>query len=595
MWKRITVWVCAAVIALGTGVVLCAALLVKQSPSFRQAVLARMEQNIYETTGARVTVRDFALAFFPLHVDLYGVVMHGNEPQFGEPWLRAEHVGAGIEVRSLGGRSWRLRELVIDYPVVHVVVNQTGESNLPRPERDTGTKTSVFDLTVREVRLHGGEVDCNQQKILVDAELRNLHSAAGFDGSTKQYSGVLNYDQGAIKYGHYAPAVHSLALSFEAAPAKVTIKHLVVVAGKSRVELTASVEDYNNPAVQATYDAHLASDDLAPILRNASLPAGVVHAAGSLNYRRDHNRPALETLSLSGTLSDSAFAVTTPGLRVEASGLSAKYKLAGGNADLESINAQVIGGKVTGSLSVRDLGGAAIAKLQARLKDGSLEKLQSAERRDFAPEARLSGRISADVEASWSKAFEDLAARGNATLVGALGRSPAGNLRGTIHADYLAAGQQLAFHQTFIRTALTSIALEGNASEQSQLLVAIHSANLHEVELLAENLRLAPFGRPLENLDLYGRGSFTGSVSGPAGAPHLKGQLEASDLRVKETRWQLLRTDVDAGPSSLIFSNASLEARSATREKSQGPEPAAATAARSEGQISQSHSLATMK
>ena len=114
IWKRITIWVVAAVIAMGAAFAICAAVLVKQSPSFRQAVLAKMERDIYETTGARVAVRDFALAFFPLHLDLYGVVVHGNEPEYSEPWLRAEHVGAGIEHLSLGSRKRRLRELVID-------------------------------------------------------------------------------------------------------------------------------------------------------------------------------------------------------------------------------------------------------------------------------------------------------------------------------------------------------------------------------------------------------------------------------------------------------------------------------------------------
>jgi autotransporter translocation and assembly factor TamB len=114
--------------------------------------------------------------------------------------------------------------------------------------------------------------------------------------------------------------------------------------------------------------------------------------------------------------------------------------------------------------------------------------------------------------------------------------------------------------QSYIRTQQTSITLDGKVSEDSQLQVALRSGNLHELELLAENFRTAPSGQTAQKLDLYGTASFSGFVSGPANVPQLKGQLEAHNLRVKGTYWKLLRTDIDASPSSLSFSNGDLEA-----------------------------------
>ncbi|HEY6306276.1 MAG TPA: hypothetical protein VI488_07415 [Candidatus Angelobacter sp.] len=585
--KKIIIWGTAGVILLVAGMAVTAALLVRHSPSFRQGLMARAERNIYESTGARVVVRDFSLNFFPLHLDLYGVVAHGSEPQFGEPLLRADHVGAGIEIGSLRGRRWRLSDAVIDRPVVHFFVNQAGENNLPQPEGGGKSKTSIVDLAVRELRLHGGEVDCNQQKILLDADLHDLHSSLAFDGGMKRYRGVLKYAEGTLAYDHYAPVSHSLDLSFDAAPAKLTVDHLLLVAGKTRVAATGSVENYDRPAVQATYDAHLSTSEVAPFLHNTELPAGVVHLVGSLNYRRDPSRPVLETIALSGTASSSALAVTVSGLHAEVSDFGAQYKLAAGNAELDNIHAQVFAGRMTGSLAVHDVAGAAAAKFQARLKDASLQELQSAENQDLPLDAQLSGRINADVEATWSKMLEDLAARGNVTLAGALGRNPAAHLSGAVHAEYAAANRQFTLRQSFIRTAQTSVTLDGSVSEQSQLQVSVRSGNLHEVELLAQNFRIAPSGREsMPSLNLYGTASFTGSVSGSSVAPHLKGQLEATDLSVRGTRWKLLRTDIDASPSSLSFSNGSLEAASESPEKPQHPEPQAATMARSEGQMS---------
>lgn len=595
MSKRISIWVCASVITLGAVVAICAVLLVKESTSFRQGLLAKVERDIYEATGARVAVRDFSLDFLPLNLDLYGVVVRGNEPQFGEPLLHADHVGAGIEVRSLRGRRWSLRDLVVDHPVVHLFVDQAGQSNLPQPQSGIRRKATVFDLAVRELRLRDAKVDWNERKIPVDAEFRNLHSTVDFDPGMKRYRGVLKYNEGTIQYDRYAPVAHSLDLSFDAVAAKLTVNHLALASGKSRVAVTGSVEDYNHPAVQGTYEAHLATSDVAPFLPNVSLPVGVVHVVGSASYRRDPSRAALETVSIRGTISSPALTMKTALLQTEISDFGAKYKLAAGNAEVENVRAQVFAGRMTGSVSIHDLAGASAAKLQARLKDASLEALQAAERRRPAPEAQLNGRISADIEATWNRKLEDLAARGNVTLAGTLGRKPAAPLHGVIHADYAAAKQQFTLRQSYLRTAQTSVTMDGTVSEQSQLQLSVRSGNLHEMELLAENFRLAPSGQPVQGLDLYGTASLTGSISGPAGAPHLKGQLEASDLRVKGTRWRLLHTDVDASPSSLSFTNASLEAGSQASEKSQRPEPAATTDARSEGQVSQSRDLATVK
>src|SRR5258708_11626472 len=376
----------------------------------------------------------------------------------------------------------------------------------------------------------------------------------------KRYKGVLSYAEGKIKSGDYAPAVHSLDVTFEAAPAKFTVDHLALVTGKSRVVVAGSVENYKNLSMQATYDAQLATSDVAVMLKTVSLTSGRVHLIGSLNYHRDPSHPVVEMVSLNGTVSSSDLAIVTPSFHTEVHDLGAKYKLAGGNVEVENIHAQVLGGRFVGSLSIHDLAGASSAKLQVRLKNASLAELQAAGRQNSMPDAHLSGNVNADAEATWSKNLQDLGAHGNVTLEGALGQNPSTPLRGAVHADYSATGQQVALRQSYIRTPQTSITLDGTLSEDSQLQVALRSGNLHELELLAENFRAASPGQPSQKLDLYGTASFSGSVTGSASVPQLKGELEARNLRVKGTSWKLLRTNIDASPSSLSFSNGDLEA-----------------------------------
>ncbi len=565
-WKqivsRVFIFLAVALFVLAVTLVL----MVKGSPSFRQGILAKFERSFYDSTGARVSARDFTLGFFPPKVDLYGVVVHGSEPQFSQPLLYADHLGAELKLSSLRYRRWNLRALVVDHPVVHYVVTPEGESNLPQPANNARNTAHILDLAVEHAVIRNGEVDRsnNDTKTTFAAELHRLRLTADFDGAARRYRSLLRYGQGTIKAGSYALLDHSLDSDFEFTPAKLTVSHLRLTAGKFGLSLTGSVEDYNHPAVQADFDAQMETHDIEPVLKTALPAAGGVRVAGTLHYRPDPGRPLLETVSVNGTVSSPALAVTAAGLRTQMLDVGAKYKLAGGNAEFENIHASVFGGSLGGSLSIRDLGGAPRARLEARLKNAALEQIQSAGPRNASPDARLSGAIQADVEVTCSNSLEDLVARGNASLQGALGRNPSTPLRAVIHAEYAAAGRQLSLRQSYIKTAQTSLTMDGTAGEKSQLQMSLHSANLHELELLAENFRAAPAPsgqpQPLEKLDLYGTATFTAFVTESAGGPQLKGQLEARNLRVKGTSWKLLRTDVEASPSSLSFSNGNLEA-----------------------------------
>ena len=573
-WKKIVrtvlVSLCVACVMLAATLIV----LVKKSSSFRQGILAKAEHNIYASTGARVSARDFTLSFFPPTLDLYGVAVHGSEPEFSQPLLYADRVAAELKFSSLRYRRWNLRAIIVDRPVIHYSIDATGQSNLPQPESKSRNTAHVFDLAVEKVQIRGGELYRNDARIPLEAELHHLRFTTDYEGHARRYRSALRYAQGTVRAGSYALLDHSLESDFELTPARLTVTHLGLTAGKFRLSLSGSVEDFNHPAVQATFDSQLDTADVEPFLKTALPVAGMVHLAGSLNYRSDSGRSPLETVSLDGTISSPDITITAADLRADAIDAGAKYKLAGGNAEFENIHAQLFGGKLTGSLVIHDLAGARHATLEARLKDGSLEQLQRARRRIIAPDARLSGALQADAAASWSKNFEDLTARGNLSAQGALGHTSSTPLRAVVHAEYAAAGKQLSLRQTFIKTAQTSLTLEGSAGDKSTLQVSLHSGNLHEVELLAENFRPFAFGPANElspslalsssssedKMDLYGAATFTAFITDASGVPQLKGQLEARDLRVKGTSWKLLRADVEATPTSLTFSNGNLEA-----------------------------------
>ena len=541
-------------------VTIVAVLAVKRSPSIRRAILAKVERDASESSGARVAIRDFRLDLSPFGLQLDGIVVRGREPQSAPPLLQIEHVAADIKIDSAFKRQWHLQSLAIHRPVVHVFVDKAGESNLPQPKDNTGDGiSSIFDLAIQQCLIDGGEIYFNDAKSRLEAEMYNLRLNAAFDHARSRYHGVLSYAQGKIQYGGYAPVLHDLEINFSVTPAKLTVDKLTVVAGQSRVIAQGEVENFRSPAVKAVYDVQLSGSDFARILKDTSLPEGMVHVTGSLTHQSHGDAPFLQSAVLAGELNSSVLQVKTQAGRTEVRGLSAAYKLAGGNIELQNIRAQAFGGTLNASLTIRDFAGASHGRLQARLRDISLERIEAAAQKYPLPEAHVRGKISADADATWGRTLADLVAHTDATLEGALGRDPSAPLNGVVHADYSAASHEVELRQSYIRTSATSLTLDGKVSRTSQLHLEARSSNLHELELLGANLRTALSHQPPPKLDLYGAASFSGFITGLVTEPQIQGKLEASNLRVKGSSWKLLRANVAAGPSAISLSGGSLE------------------------------------
>jgi len=562
-WRKIVLWSVGGIFLLLTAVVLTGMLLLEHNQSFRHFVLTKVESSIAESTGAKIDVRDFDVHISTLTVDLYNVKVHGTEPDPTKPLLETDRLSAGIKILSVFRRTWRLQNVEIDHPVVRVYVNKAGENNLPKSQKPSTSQTSIFDLAIQRFVLDRGEIYYNDKKSVLAAELHDLNVNAKFDNFQSRYYGDLTYKQGRIQYAAYAPMVHDLQVHFDATSTRFALDRLVLATGSSQVTLKVSAENYSGPNMktQASYDAVLVADDFKRILKDPTLPTGTVNLNGSLTYQADPNRPMLETVSLSGEVSSRSLAVSTPSFRGAVQDLAAHYKLAGGNAEVHDIHARLLGGTLNGRLTIHDLSGASQGKLQASLKDVSIDAIKIASRNRSLEHADVRGKISADANATWAKTLDNLVAHSDATIQAALGpKASSTPLNGVIHAGYSAAHKTVALNQSYVKTPQTSLSLNGKVSESSQLQVRMQSNNLHELELLAASFSAPTPGQPPQALGLYGTAAFTGTVSGSTSRPEIRGQLAANNVKVKGSSWRVLRTNVAANPSMASLTNGDLEA-----------------------------------
>lgn len=557
-WRRVAAWIVGA-IALIILLIVAAVFIALHTNAGRQYVLGIAQQKATAALGSNVRAQDFQLSFSGLSptLDLYSVVIEGAMPHPTPPLLTAEHMHVAVKVTSLLRRTWYLEDLQVDHPVVRVLVDANGRDNLPQTQSagQQQSSTNIFDLGVRHAVINNGDAYYNNQKSVIDADLHDLEFQASFAPADKRYTGTVSYRDGHLEMAGFRPIPHDLNARFTATPAQFTLQNAVLRSGDSQLVLTATVEDYDEPKIQAEYQATIDATEFRRIIRNASLPAGMIHASGALRYTSEPNRPFLDAVVLHGNLSSPALVMNSASFHGPIRDVSAQYTIADGDLMVRDLNASVLGGKLTGTLSMRNLAGATKSQLQAHLQGVSLAEAKAQVSSPALKQLPVNGSANANVQASWGKTMNDLTARANATANGSIAAAggPSGNavpVTSELHAAYSARNKQLTLSRSYLRLPGTTLSLNGTLGTRSPLAINLHTTDLGEFERIAD--QFMPGRAPL---NLGGTATFNGTVTGTSAAPHLTGLLTASDLQVRGTSWQTLRTNVAASPSGISLQN----------------------------------------
>jgi translocation and assembly module TamB len=256
--QRIALWTLAAVagIAVVLGIAVAALL---HSQRFHDYVLAKVQQSASQSLGVQVELQNYALHFSGISptADLYGLVVHGAAPFANTPLLQVQHARIGVRIVSVLQQKWYLGELVIDHPVLQLRVDAAGNTNLPKSQQQKSSNgvQPLFDLGIRHAVLDGGQIYYNDRQSALDADLHNLAVQAGFDSAHNVYSGQIAYTDGHVKSGAYQPIPHALNAQFQMTPSHLDVRKAQLRSGNSVVNLSATLDDFNNPRVATVYHA----------------------------------------------------------------------------------------------------------------------------------------------------------------------------------------------------------------------------------------------------------------------------------------------------------------------------------------------------
>ena len=525
-------------------------------------ILSTAQQKVTESLGSNVKVGNYALNFSGISptLDLYDVVIAGADPYPDPPLLRVDHLRVGIRIVSAIHQKWYLSDVTVDHPVARVFVDKHGNTNLPKP-KSSGEKssTNIFDLAVQHAQIARGEVYLNNRKSMMTADLHDVDFQSGFDTAAKKYSGRLAYSNGHLEMENFNSIGHDLVAFFELTPDAVVLKNAVLRSGRSQVTVNATVLDYGSeqPKASAEYVAKLDTGEFRHILKNPTIPAGLVDINGKVSYVPQKNRPLLEVIAVQGQLASKLLSVTTPSFKGDIRNVGANYSLENGNVDVRQMHAIVLGGDLNGHLTMRDLAGASKSHLTATLKGVSLAQAKALVNSPEMKQIGVTGSLNANADATWGKSFDDLVAKSDATLQAKVNPAQSGGqavpIDGVFHARYSAPAKEVTLTNSYVNMPQTSLNLNGTVSERSSLQVQLQANDLHQLEAIA-----AMFQTNAQPLGLYGTANFNGAVTGSTSAPHINGRLTATNLRVKGSAWRMLRTDVDASPSQASLRNGEL-------------------------------------
>jgi translocation and assembly module TamB len=557
-WKRIIGWTAATLgILIVIGVV--GGLLFLRTESFRQVAIRTIVKDVDESTGGRAKVRNFDFQLSTLTARLYDITIHGHELASQPPLLHVDKLTVGLTIPSILRRKVNLKELSIEHPVVHVWIDHEGKSNLPQsPQKQSSSNTSVFDLAVGHVKLSNGEADYNDATIPVNADLYGLKTEIRFEPIGTRYRGSISYDSGRLRYGAEPVFVHSLNAKFSATRSALSLESALLRIGSSSASLHADLTDYSNPTVEGHYEVRVHTQDFAAMMQPAAT-TGDVSLNGTLHYQSAAGQPLLRNVWLDGQIaSDELIASSSQG-RIDVRRLEGRYQLRAGTFQAHQIGFETLGGKIITDVNVENLGTTAEGRVHTTLKGISLQAAQRALHMAEAQRVALVSRIDGTVDASWAGSVKNIRARTDLALKAASGSvaqmaSTVLPVNGSIHGTYDGQRSVVTFRETSLRIPPTTVALEGELSNRSNLTLQADTTDLHQVAALFSAVH---GGQPLA-LQIAGSASAKAAVKGSMRKPELSGQFSAHNLQVQGSDWSSAKFGVEADPSQISLHDAEL-------------------------------------
>jgi translocation and assembly module TamB len=554
-WKKAVGWTSIAILILlmvgGIG-----GYFYLQSNNFKEFALRTISQKVEAATGGKTQIGSLDFRLSTLTAHLHNIVIRGTEPSDTPPLLKVDEITVSLKIVSAFLRKVSLSELAIQHPVVHLEVNRDGKNNLPQaPPSQSKSNADIFDLAVKHFALSNGEVDYNDNKTPLNADLLDLETNVRFNSLVPSYSGTLSYNHGRLQYAEYAPLPHSFNTKFTATRTRFSLESAEMKVASSTVSLRGDVNNYADPVVAGEYDVRIHTQDFAALSPSVKA-AGDVAITGNIQYHNQANQPFLKRVQVAGQLTSEGLSAATSSGKLDVRRLNGTYQLTNGSLQAHQIEAQTLGGVIRADLDMRNLDTTPSSQVRATLHGISLRALQQAIHQSQMKDVAISGNIDGTADASWNGSMNNLRARSDLTVratAKSTSASSAANVpvNGVIHALYDGPRNIITVRQSVVRIPSTTLTADGEISDHSNLNIRLQADDLHQLEEVASAFTTNNSALP----PISGSANVNAMVNGSTKNPRISGQVNAQDLHVRGSEWKSAGFSITANPSQVVVSN----------------------------------------
>jgi translocation and assembly module TamB len=560
-------WIEAAI-----GVVVLAAIIILtwyvRSPRFANLVRRKMIATLEESTGGRVELHAFRWNLSQLKFEVDDLTVHGLEAPDQQPYAHADRIHVRLHIISFVGKRISLKELSLERPVVHLIVNPNGTTNAPEPKlRSNATPVQqLFDLAIARLDLHNGLLLVNDRSLPLDFAADDVTAAMTYDRGDHRYDAAVQAGKMDAKYQDLRDVAARGEVAFSLWSNRLQIKSLNLTSENSSLQATGELTHFDNAKLDFKYSGALDVGQLGSVTRVYELRGGRVTLEGAGTYS------TAADVATRGYAAARGVTYLDNGVEVRDAGVSADFSLARDNLALTRIAGRMLGGGVTGDAEVRNLLSGSTRGMKPsmeqtteRAKPGAkpgAKKRPNRRKSTFPPIAgpdlqqgtahlRVTGlsltelarmfstkavpyeklnpvgSVGGTVNLAWTQSVADASA--DLALDVTPPAQPLGNqlpVTATVRARYNPRAQVMDFSLLTMTTPHSHWNATGTLGSTSAALhVAMNTTSLGEFQPL-----LAALGSAPPPLELQGAASFNGTVSGRLKDPQIAGQVQASDF-----------------------------------------------------------------
>jgi translocation and assembly module TamB len=546
--------------------------------SFQSYVRARIVAAVEKATGGRVELGAYHTIPFRLQVEIREFTIHGLEPAGEVPLAHVDRVVARIKVISLLETNFGFKSLVFEHPVVHLIVNPDGSTNLPAPkvQLTSSTRTPVeqfFALSINRLEVSRGEFLWNDHRTPMDFNVANVSSDLTYSFFRGRYESNLLLGRVESRYQNFAPFTWMASAHFSLGKNDVEFTSLKWNSAHSHVEASGHVRDFRQPSVEAAYTGAIDLAEAAAITHQRQLRGGFLDLSGKGTW-------SAEKFAAEGKAALKNFEWRDDQLAVREISVAGDYSLNDKQIKLTRAQGRVLGGSFSGDAELTNwLAPAAptarTAKskkpeeqqglVRLRLKDISAGAVATAfSSRQYPLERlKLAGSADGTIEARWTGTPN----RAEANF--ALNLSPPSKLQpgevpitATARGVYRGSDDELEFAQLDVATRATQIHASGKLAATSSLQLSASTSDLAELQPLI----LALHGPSRLPVALHGSARFNGAASGKISSASLSGHLQIQDFDTtipatdrapeQQVHWDSLAADIQVSPHAIAVRHA---------------------------------------